>query len=324
MNSSKTVFLTGATGYIGSRVFKGLLELGYKVRGLSRTQEGADRLSKDNAKFSDNFEIIVGTLTDYDLLEREARRSDGVIHCGFIHDFTNFMESIRIEGEVLATYRKALQGSGKVLLTCSGLAVNGDTGHTPVDDAGAAAEVLAKHGGGEPPSAGHPRQIDEIQPLLFNRDAGFKASVLRLPAFVYGEGGSYFVPVYIEAAKKAGKARYLDNGKDILYSAVHVDDAAAQFIAAFQHTPGGSIYHSAGEIFSMKQLAEATSINLGVPVVAIHSKEEAVEAWGPFGGHIFSVNTVASNSLAEKELGWKPKHTQRIIEDVARGSYKQK
>jgi len=75
-------------------MFKRLLERGYQVRGLSRTQEGADRLPKEHAKFADNFEIVVGTLTDYDLLEREARRSDVVIHCGFIHDFTKFDESI--------------------------------------------------------------------------------------------------------------------------------------------------------------------------------------------------------------------------------------
>jgi len=326
MDATKTVFLTGSTGYCGSRVFKGLLERGYKVRGLSRTQEGADRLRKEHAKFADNFEIVVGTLTDYDLLEREARRSDGVIHCGFIHDFTKFEESIRIDREIIAIYRKALQGSGKTLITCSGTGVIGDTGHTPVDDAGAAEELLARVDGGIPPSSPlHARQGCEIDTLLANREAGFKASSMRLPAYVYGDGGSWFVPAYIAAAKKLGKALYLEEGeKDILYSAVHVDDVAEQFIAAFERTPGGSIYHSSGEFFSMKQFAEAASINLGVPMVAIHNKEEAVEAWGPLMTHFYTTDNITSNSLAEKELGWKPKSNVRIFEDIARGSYKQK
>jgi len=324
---TKTVFVTGSTGYCGSRVLKLLLDKGYRVRGLSRTQEGADRLLKEHGHYHElkQLEFVVGSLTDVDLLEREARNSDGVIHCGFVHDFNNYDESVRIDRVAQAAFRKGLQGSGKVLLTVSGTLAVGDTGHTAVDDENAASELMASYdactSSGKEFAVAHKRMLAEVDTLLANREAGYKASVLRLPAFVFGAGASYFVPMYIQNAKKDGIARYLE-GPDVFSSAVHVDDVAAQFVAAFERTPGGAIYHSTSEVFSMKKLAEATAANLGVPAVPV-TKEQAQEAWGPLLTWVCTTNNVTSISRAEKELGWTPQSKIGLYDDVAHGSYKQ-
>lgn len=144
---------------------------------------------------------------------------------------------------------------------------------------------------------------------------------MRLPIFVYGRGGSQFIPFLINDTKQTGVARYIQPG-DFKYSAVHVDDAAELYIQALQYGKAGSIYHAVSESgITAKAISEAVAQMLGYKVAAM-SKEEAIKAWGIAVATFFSLNNQVSCSKAEQELGWKPSIKTTILEDIQHGSYK--
>lgn len=145
--------------------------------------------------------------------------------------------------------------------------------------------------------------------------------VLRLPIFIYGRGGSQFIPFLINDAKQTGVARYIEPG-DYKYSAVHVDDAAEIYIGALQNGKAGSVYYAVSESgITSKAITEAVARMLGCKVMGM-TKEEAVQAWGISVATFFSLNNQVSCSKAEKELGWKPSVKTTMLEDIEQGSYR--
>ncbi|NEU77012.1 hypothetical protein PI95_032070 [Hassallia byssoidea VB512170] len=144
---------------------------------------------------------------------------------------------------------------------------------------------------------------------------------MRLPIFIYGRGGSQFIPFLIKDANQTGVARYIEPG-NFKYSVIHVDDAAELYIQALQNGKAGSIYHAVSESgITSKAITEAVARMLGCKVGSM-SKEEAIQAWGIAVATFFSLNNQISCSKAEKELGWKPFVKTTMLEDIEHGSYK--
>ncbi|MBD2774510.1 NAD-dependent epimerase/dehydratase family protein [Iningainema sp. BLCCT55] len=250
-------------------------------------------------------------LRDTDKLAQAAQEADGVIHTAFIHDFSNFAEVVQIERNVIAAFVSALSGSGKPFVATSGTGVIGDTGERIVDDTEKVSSedifltVRAK----------------AEQDIHSAAKHNIRSSILRLPVFVYGRGGSTFIPFLIKDAREAGVARYVEPGNN-KYSVVHVDDVAELYVLALEKGTAGSVYHAVSESgITVKAIAQATANLLGCEAQGI-SKDEAKKLWGKELATFFSINNQISSSKAEKELGWKPQVTSKILEDIEHGSYR--
>ena len=298
------VFLTGATGYIGSIVAQRLKEKGHEVFGLARSKASLQKLEELQ------IEPVLGSLQDREKLEKAAREADAVIHTAFIHDYNDFAGSVQTERNVIAAFTKALAGSGKPFIATSGTGLLGDTGERIIDDS----ESFEFQGG----LAG--RAAAE-QDIIRAAQQNIRTVALRLPIFVYGRGGSQFIPFLINDAKQTGVARYIEPG-DFKYSVVHVDDAAELYIQALQNGKAGSIYHAVSDSgITSKAITEAVARMLGCEVAGM-SKEEAVRAWGVAVATFFSINNQISCSKAKGELDWKRSVSTTILEDIEQGSYK--
>ncbi|MBW4632217.1 MAG: SDR family oxidoreductase [Iphinoe sp. HA4291-MV1] len=298
------IFLTGATGYIGSIVARRLKETGHNVVGLARSEASAQKLKELQ------IELVLGTLQDREKLIEAAHKADAVIHTAFIHDYSDFAGAIKTERDVLAAFTEALADSGKPFIATSGTGLLGDSGDRVIDDS-ESFEFQGELTG---------RAVAE-QDIVRAAQQNIRSVALRLPIFIYGRGGSQFIPFLINDAKQTGVARYIEPG-DFKYSVVHVDDAAELYIQALQNGKAGSIYHAVSESgVTSKAMTEAVARMLGYKVAGM-SKEEAIQVWGIAVATFFSLNNQISCSKAEKELGWKPSVKTTILEDIEHGSYK--
>ncbi len=298
------VFLTGATGYIGTVVTEKLLAAGHSVVGLARNEAAASKL------ITRNVEPFLGDLRDTDKLAGAAREADGVIHTAFIHDFSDFEGAVQVERHVIAAFVDALSGSGKAFVATSGTGVLGDTGLRIVDET----EII------NPTGTLAARAVAE-QDIQSAAQHNIRSITLRLPIFVYGRGGSTFIPFLIKDAGEAGVACYVEPG-DFKYSVVHVDDVAALYVLALEKGTAGSVYHAVSESgITVKAIAQATARLVGCEAKSI-SNEVAKKVWGPELTTFFSINNQVSSSKAEKELGWKPQVSISILEDIEHGSYR--
>ena len=272
------IFLTGATGYIGSIVAQRLKEAGHNVFGLTRSESSAQKLK------ALEMEPVLGTLQDREKLKIAARSCDGVIHTAFIHDYSDFASAVKTERDVIAAFTEALAGSGKPFIATSGTGLLGDTGDRVINDS----ENFEFQG----ELAG--RAAAE-QDILRAAQQNIRSVVLRLPIFVYGRGGSQFIPFLVDDAKQTGVARYVEPG-DYKYSVVHVDDAAELYIHALHNGKVGSIYHAVSESgITNKAITEAVARMLGCKVTGM-SKEEAVQVWGIALTTFLAINNQVSSS----------------------------
>ncbi len=200
--SQMSIFLTGATGYVGSVVAQKLQESGHKVIGLARNDTAIAKLQEHN------IEPYLGDLSEPENLIRIAREVDGVIHTAFNHDFSNFAKAVQIERNIVAAFTDALEDSGKPLITSQGTAYLGDTGNllaneeTPYSTA-SDFSVFAMRAKAE-------------QEALGAAQRGIRSIALRLPHFVYGRAGSVFVPFLLQAARQTGVAHYIGAGENKL------------------------------------------------------------------------------------------------------------
>ncbi|MEH1835259.1 MAG: SDR family oxidoreductase [Nostoc sp.] len=298
------IFLTGASGYIGSIVAQRLKETGHKVFGLTRSEASVQKLK------ALEIEPVLGTLQDREKLKIAARSCDGVIHTAFIHDYNDFASAVKTERDVIAAFTEALAGSGKPFIATSGTGLLGDTGDRVIDDS----ENFEFQG----ELAG--RAAAE-QDILRAAQQNICSVVLRLPIFVYGRGGSQFIPFLVDDAKQTGVARYVEPG-DYKYSVVHVDDAAELYIHALYNGKAGSIYHAVSESgITNKAITEAVARMLGCKITEM-SKEEAVQVWGIALTTFLAINNQVSSSKSDRELGWKLSAQTTILEDIEHGSYK--
>lgn len=298
------VFLTGATGYIGSVVAEKLQAAGHSVVGLARNDAADAKLRKLG------IEPYRGDLREPESLARAAQEADGVIHTAFIHDFSDFEGAVRVERATIATFVDALSGSGKPFIATSGTGLLGDTGDQPVNE-----EFPVK------PGFVLAARVEAEQDILRAAQRGVKSVALRLPLHVYGRGGSVFVPMWIKAARSTGVVRYIDSGENKL-SVVHVDDAAQLYVLALENAPAGSVFHAAAEFgVTGKALAEAIGRLVGCKVESI-SMEEATATMGPALAAFMSINNQTNAAKAMQQLGWKPQATVSFLEDIEHGSYR--
>ncbi|HBK45930.1 MAG TPA: 3-beta hydroxysteroid dehydrogenase [Xanthomonadaceae bacterium] len=269
------VFVTGATGWVGSAVVHELIGAGHRVSGLARSEQKAAALAAAGAG------AIRGTLDDLDVLRRAASDADAVIHTAFNHDFSRFAENCAQDRRVIEALGQGLEGSNRPLLVTSGLS----------GLARGAREA-------DLPNPAAPRQSEHAARALAER--GLRAATVRLAPSVHGLGDHGFVPLLIRLAREKGVSAYLDQG-DNHWSGVHRQDAARVYRLALEHGATASVYHAvADEAVPFKAIAEAIGRRLDLPVVS-----RGREHFGWFAG-MAGADMAVSSAGTRALLGWTP------------------
>ena len=290
------VFVTGATGFIGSAIVQELIGAGHKVLGLARSDAGAKSLAGAGAN------VHRGSLEDLETLRSGAAMSDGVIHTAFTHDFSNYAPAAEADRGAIETLGAALAGSDRPLIVTSGTLVVQRQG------------PLATEDDTRDPSL--PRKSEEAALAMVPR--GMRVSIVRLPPSVHGEGDHGFVPVLIAIAREKGAAAYIGDGLN-RWPAVHRLDAAHLYRLVLEEGLAGGRYHGvADEGIPVRDIAEVIGRRLDVPVVA-KSAEEAANHFG-WIGQFFSLDGPASSARTQKQLEWKPKQPG-LISDLDSDHY---
>ncbi len=292
------IFLTGATGFIGSSLVPELINAGHEVVGLARSDASAKSLAAAGAQ------VHRGSIEDLDSLRSGASAADGVIHTAFNHDFSKWAENCENDRLAIEALGSALAGSNRPLVITSG------TGLVTRADGRPAAEDDA-------PTSTVPRiKSEEAANAMATR--GVNVSVVRLPPSVHGDGDHGFVPTLIRIAREKRAAAYVGEGRN-RWPAVHRLDAAHLFRLVIENGAAGERYHGVGEEgVPFRDIATVIGQRLNVPVVS-KTPEEAAEHFG-FFAHFAALDTPASSEKTQKELGWRPTHVG-LIADLERGSY---
>ena len=285
------VFLTGATGFIGSALIPELLQHGHSVLGYARSDDGAAALRKLGA------DVHRGDLENLDALRAGAQQADGVVHCGFIHDFSKFVENCAIDGRAIDALADVLADSGKPLVVTAG--IPGMPGRLSTED-----DDL-------PP--GHPLPRVSEQRALAAAARGVRATVVRLPQ-VHDRDKSGLIPYFIAVAKQKGVSAYVDEGQN-RFAAAHRFATPSLYRLALEKGTAGSRFHAVEEEgITMKAIAEAIGRGLKVPVISVPANEAAAH----FGamGHFASMSNPASSALTRERLGWAPSAHPGLIDDL--------
>ena len=291
------IFVTGATGFIGSAIVRELIDAGHQVLGLSRSDAGAKSLIAAGAQ------VHRGDLKDLESLRDGAAMSDGVIHTGFIHDFSNFAANCEIDKRAIEALGAALEGSKRPLLVTSGLATVAE-GRMPTEED---APRL--------PSPAYPRASEATAEALLKR--GVRVSVVRLPQ-VHNTIKQGLVTYAIAVAREKGVSAYVGDGLN-LWAAVHVLDTARLYKLALEKQEAGARYHAiAEEGVPFREIAEA--IGRGLKVLAVpKSPEEAATHFGSIGMFV-GRDLVGSSVQTQQRLGWRPTGPE-LITDLDRAYY---
>ncbi|MCD9186948.1 MAG: SDR family oxidoreductase [Pyrinomonadaceae bacterium] len=296
------VFLTGATGYVGSAVAERLKGRGYEVLGLARNDESQAKLNEKK------IEAVLGDLNDFDVLRNAAQASDAVIHTAFSHNFEDYNDAVRLDREVIKTFGEALSQTNKPLIVTSSSAVLGDTRSNEADE-------------DYPFGENSPRKFrgEAERDVLQLSSKGIRSIVLRLPLFVYGRSGSSFVPFVINQARAVGTANYVESGEQKV-SAVHINDVADLYFLALDTSTAKGLYNVAAESVSMKEMNEAVGRLLDVKARSI-SAEKAKEQFGKMFDFL-SINNQLDATKAKANLRWSPGSYHSILDDIENGSYR--
>ena len=276
------VFVTGATGFIGSVVVQELVAAGHQVLGLTRSDEGAAALVKAGA------EAHRGSLEDLDSLTRGAAAADGVIHLAFDHDFSNFVANCEKDRRAIAALGAPLLGSGRLLIVTSGTAAAHTPGRLTTED--------------DAPDSPVPRVASE-QAVAALQAQGAQVSVVRLPQ-VHDPVKQGLITPLIAVAREKGVSAYVGDGLN-RWPAAHVLDVARLYRLALEKGVAGARYNAvAEEGVPVRDIAEAIGRGLKVPVVS-KSSGEAGEHFGWLGMFV-GADIPASSALTRERLGWRP------------------
>jgi nucleoside-diphosphate-sugar epimerase len=275
------IFVTGATGFIGSAIVPELIKAGHQVLGLTRSDAGAQSLIAAGA------EAHRGSLEDLESLRVGAAMSDGVIHCAFVHDFSKFRENCEIDRRAIEALGSALAGSERPLIVTSGTAGLAAPGQLATED-----YVV-------PPDFPFPRVSEQTALSL----KGVSASVMRLPQ-VHDTIKQGLVTYIIALAREKGVSAYVGEGRN-RWAAAHVSDVAHLYRLALEKHEAGAKYHAvAEEGVPMRDIAETIGRGLKVPAVSL-SPEKAAAHFGWLAMFAGS-DLAASSALTQRRLGWRP------------------
>lgn len=276
------VFVTGATGFIGSAIVRELIDAGHQVLGLARSEASARSVAAAGA------DVHRGSLEDLEALRSGAMAADGVIHTAFIHDFTNYGPAAEADRRAIETLGNTLAGSDRPLVITSGTLLAQRQGALASED--------------DAPNPNFPRKSEEAALAVAAR--GVRTSIVRLPPAVHGEGDHGFVPRLIAIAREKGVSAYVGDGLN-RWSAVHRHDAAHLFRLALEKGLAAATYHGvADEGVPTREIAEVIGHHLNVRVVS-KPAEEAADHFG-WIARFFGMDASASSTRTQKQLGWRP------------------
>jgi nucleoside-diphosphate-sugar epimerase len=287
------IFVTGATGFIGSATVQELIKAGHQVLGLARSDKGAEWLTAAGAQ------VHRGDLKDLESLKNGAAESDGIIHLGFIHDFSKFAENCEIDKKAIEAMGSVFCGVHKPFVITSGTAL--------VSPGRLATEDIVP-----PPNPNFPRVSEVVAAELAAK--GVEASVVRLSPSVHGDGDHGFVPLLINLAREKGVSAYIGEGKN-RWTAVHRLDAAVLFRLALEKASAGNRYHGVDEEgIAFKDIAQAIGKGLNLRV-----ESKPPEHFGWFA-HFAAIDCPASSKITQERLGWRPTHP-KLLDDLEKGTY---
>ena len=291
------VFVTGATGFVGSAVVGELVGASHQVVGLARSDPGAEALRAMGAT------AHRGDLTNLDSLRSGAAACDAVIHAGFIHDFSKFKESCEVDRRAIETLGAVLAGSDRLLIVTSGTALL-PPGQLATEDTEA------------PSDHGMPRVSEQAAFAAASRSA--RISVVRLPPSVHGDGDHGFIPLLIGMARDKNEASFVGDGSN-RWPAVHRLDAARAYRLVLEKGEAGKRYHAVAEGgVPFREIAAVIGRRLGVTVVG-RAPEQAAEYFGWFTGFA-SIDNLVSSQTTRDALGWAPTGPD-LIADIDRPVY---
>jgi nucleoside-diphosphate-sugar epimerase len=293
------VFVTGASGFIGSAVVPELIGAGHQVLGLARSDASATALTAAGA------EVHRGSLEDLESLRDGAAGSDGVIHLAFIHDFSDFEAAGATDLRAVETMGAALEHSGKPFVNTSGTLLLAMLGRLATEE--------------DVSDAARPRVASENATIAL-ADRGVRPSVIRLSPAVHGEGDRHGFTARLTAiAREKGVSAYVGDGTN-RWPAVHRLDAARLYRLAVEVAPAGSRLHGVGEDgVPFREIAEAIGGQLKLPVASI-TAEDAHEHFG-FLGAFVGFDNPTSSALTRERLGWRPEGPT-LTADIDQGSYR--
>lgn len=295
------VFVTGASGWIGSAVVPELIAAGHQPVGIARSEESAEKLR------SAGVEVRRGSLDDLESLRAGAQDADGVIHLAFKHDFSDFAGAGRTERAALETFGQVLAGSHRPLLFASGLLGLAPGRVLTEADTSPAVGANAPRGGAE-----------ELALRIAER--GVRTVALRFAPTVHGQGDAGFVTTLVETARAKGASGYVGDGGN-RWPAVHRLDVASMVALALEKTPAGSTVHGAAEQgITAREIAGAIGRDLDLPTVSV-APDDAEQHFGWIGA-FFGMDAPASSAITREVLGWTPTHPT-LLEDLDAGRYHQ-
>jgi nucleoside-diphosphate-sugar epimerase len=289
------IFVTGASGWIGSAVVPELIGAGHQVLGLARSDASAKAIADMGA------DVLRGDLSDTAVLRAGALDSDGVIHLAFVVPSVS-EAATRTDANAIETFAASLAGSGKPML------ISGATLVTPGRPATEHDEIIAQG-----PIAA---RIANMQGALAAVERDVRACLVMLPRSVHGQGERHgFIPQLIAMARAKGVSGYIGDGAS-RWPAVHVRDAARLYRLAVEQAPAGAVLNAVGdEGVPVRDIAEAIGRHLNLPAKSLPAEE--------FAGmlvHVLSTDMPASSAITQELLGWKPTH-RGLIEDIDQGHY---
>ena len=290
------VFVTGATGFVGTSVVQELIDSGHQVLGLARSDAAAKSLVAAGA------DVHRGSLGDLESLRSGVAAADGVIHTAFIHDFSNYGPAAEADRRAIETLGGALAGSDRPFIVTSGTLLAQRQGSLATEE--------------DAPNPSFPRKSEAAALALTAR--GVRASVLRLPPSVHGNGDHGFVPRLISIAREKGVSAFVGNGLN-RWPAVHRLDAAHLYRLVLEKSSVGARYHGvADEGIPTREIAEVIGRQLNVPVVS-KSREEAADHFG-WIALFFAIDGPASSAQTQKQLEWRPVQSG-LIADLKAAHY---
>lgn len=287
------VFVTGASGFVGSAIVKELLANGHQVLGLVRSEKAAEQLAAGGA------EVLLGDVNDTDIIRQGATGCDAVIHTAFNHDFSQFKANCEADRKVIETFGDALAGSGKPLVVTSGVGLLNYGRLVTEDDAIPGSDVIPRAASEEAARAAAAK--------------GVNAYAVRLPPSVHGQDDHGFVPIIINMAREKGESAYVGDGSN-QWPAVHRKDAAVLYRLIVEKQPEQKVLHAVAEIgVPFKEIAETIGKGLNLPVVS-KSGDDIAAHFGWFA-HFASINCPASGDKTRQALGWEPREPG-LIDDI--------